>query len=103
MTGAARDTLRVGMDLVDVGEVAASLDHFGDRYVTRIYTDHEIACCRTSTGGFEGGGRSYAMDSLAARFAAGLGAPLFSIRTRVGALARRGRQGGGLCPGRLDG
>jgi holo-[acyl-carrier protein] synthase len=61
--------VRVGVDLVDVGEVADAVERFGDRYVTRIYTEHEIACCRRPGGGGEPV-RSYAMESLAARFAA---------------------------------
>jgi len=38
--------VRVGVDLVDVGDVADAVGWFGDRYVRRIYTDHEITCCR---------------------------------------------------------
>lgn len=65
----APETLRVGVDLVAVEEVAASLDHFGDRYVTRLFTAHEIETCRTA--GTSGEGRAgYAVESLAARFAA---------------------------------
>jgi len=60
--------LRVGLDLVEIAEVADSVAHFGDRYVRRIYTDHEIDCCRRD--GREGSGATYAMESLAARFAA---------------------------------
>ena len=69
MTGCARETLRVGMDLVSVGEVAASLDHFGDRYVTRLFTEHEIETCRTDAAVADTAG-AYAVESLAARFAA---------------------------------
>ena len=63
------ETLRVGMDLVSVDEVAASVDHFGDRYVTRLFTPHEIETCRTDGPGARVATR-YAVDSLAARFAA---------------------------------
>jgi len=68
--------LRVGLDLVDVADVADAVARFGDRYVTRIYTDHEIACCRrpapdaTVVDGATAPGPAYALDSLAARFAA---------------------------------
>ncbi len=58
----------MGLDLVDVADVAASVAQFGDRYVARIYTDHEIDCCRRP--GRAGSAATYAMDSLAARFAA---------------------------------
>jgi holo-[acyl-carrier protein] synthase len=57
------------MDLVSVEEVAASVDHFGDRYVTRVFTPHEIETCRITERPAEGRA-GYAVESLAARFAA---------------------------------
>jgi holo-[acyl-carrier protein] synthase len=69
MSPGAPETLRVGMDLVSVEEVAASVDRFGDRYVTRLFTPHEIETCRTAEGPARGRG-AYAVESLAARFAA---------------------------------
>jgi holo-[acyl-carrier protein] synthase len=64
--GPARDTatpgVRVGVDLVVVAEVAEAVEHFGDRYLHRLFTPHELVCCWT------GGG--YSAQSLAARFAA---------------------------------
>ena len=51
-------TIRVGADLASVADVSASIDHFGDRYLRRLFTDHELASCE---------GRP---ASLAARFAA---------------------------------
>ena len=70
----ASATLRVGIDLVSVDEVADSVRHFGDRYVTRIYTSHEIDSCRAEMGhgdaGAPGPSEAYAIGSLAARFAA---------------------------------
>ncbi|HEY4927777.1 MAG TPA: 4'-phosphopantetheinyl transferase superfamily protein [Acidimicrobiales bacterium] len=62
-------TLRVGMDLVSIDEVAASVRHFGDRYVTRVYTPHEIDSCRGRPGATDGSG-GLVVESLAARFAA---------------------------------
>ena len=56
-------SLRVGTDLVPVGEVADSVARFGDRYVGRIYTDHEFASCCQGTP-------SVVAAGLAARFAA---------------------------------
>ena len=53
---------RVGVDLVDVAEVMASLDQFGERFEARVFTAHERAQC-------EGTAESRAA-SLAARFAA---------------------------------
>ena len=65
----AAGTLRVGMDLVSVDDVAESVRHFGDRYVTRVYTPHEIDSCRGRSGVADGPG-ALAVASLAARFAA---------------------------------
>jgi holo-[acyl-carrier protein] synthase len=70
----ADPTLRIGVDLVDVEEVARSVEQFGDRYVRRIFTDHEVSCCRTDgrmgpTGPGDAG-LDYSYESLAARFAA---------------------------------
>ncbi len=67
MSGAAPGGLRVGIDLVAVDEVAESVARFGDRYVHRIFTDHEISCCIYAD---DETGTSYVMESLAARFAA---------------------------------
>ena len=42
--------LRVGVDVVTVAEVAASLDRFGDRYIRRVFTAHEAAYCQAAAG-----------------------------------------------------
>jgi holo-[acyl-carrier protein] synthase len=55
-------SIRVGADLVMVDHVADSIACFGDRYLRRVYTDHEIDSC--------GGAPSVASAGLAARFAA---------------------------------
>ncbi len=60
--GAAPGGLRVGVDLVEVADVASSLERFGPRYLSRLFTQAELASCRAGDG--------YAVDSLAARFAA---------------------------------
>jgi holo-[acyl-carrier protein] synthase len=54
--------VRVGVDLVVVAEVAEAVEHFGDRYLHRLFTPHELVSC------WAGGG--YSAQSLAARFAA---------------------------------
>jgi len=54
--------LRVGMDLTSVAEVEDSVARFGDRYVRRIFTRHEIESCTQ--------GDDVASSGLAARFAA---------------------------------
>ena len=55
-------TCRVGVDLVAVSDVQAAVRTHGDRYLQRIFTSHELGCCRTPGG--------WSIDSLAARFAA---------------------------------
>ncbi len=54
--------LRVGADITRVDHVCASVARFGDRYLQRVFTPHEIASCTGSS--------SVAAASLAARFAA---------------------------------
>ena len=56
--------VRVGADLVEVAEVVRSVETFGDRYLRRIFTPHELECCRAV------GTAGYSFDSLASRFAA---------------------------------
>lgn len=53
-------TFVVGCDLVDVADIEESIDRFGDRYLTRVFTDAELAHCA-------GPARA---QRLAARFAA---------------------------------
>jgi holo-[acyl-carrier protein] synthase len=53
---------RVGVDLAAVADVAGAVESHGDRYLRRVYTDHELASCRTHLG--------LSHESLAARFAA---------------------------------
>ena len=55
-------TWRVGIDLVQVSRVAESLEHFGDRFLRRVFTDGEIAYAASSPAS--------APERLAARFAA---------------------------------
>jgi holo-[acyl-carrier protein] synthase len=50
--------LRVGIDLVQVSRIAASLAEFGDRFLARVFTPGELAYARDRP------------ESLAARFAA---------------------------------
>ena len=54
--------LRVGADITRVDDVSASVARFGERYLRRVFTPHEIASCT--------GSPSVAAASLAARFAA---------------------------------
>ena len=56
-------SLVVGVDVVRVSEVLESIERFGDRYTTRVFTAREIAYCRTTTA-------SVSAERFAARFAA---------------------------------
>ncbi len=62
--------VRVGVDLVPVADVAESVRRFGDRYLERIFTPHEIACCRRADARTHRAAAGYSIESLAARFAA---------------------------------
>ncbi len=50
-----------GVDLIEVARIAHSIERYGERFLRRVYTDHEIAYCR---------GRRVSAESFAARFAA---------------------------------
>lgn len=50
--------LRTGVDLIEIARVRAAIDAHGARFLTRVYTTDELACCRQR------------IESLAARFAA---------------------------------
>ena len=54
--------MRVGIDLVRVSRVAASLEQFGERFLRRVFTDAEVAYATSSP--------SLTAERLAARFAA---------------------------------
>jgi holo-[acyl-carrier protein] synthase len=58
----APDRSRVGIDLVTISEIADAIRRHGDRYLQRVFTEHELACCQLP------GGVSAA--SLAGRWAA---------------------------------
>jgi holo-[acyl-carrier protein] synthase len=52
----------VGVDLVHVGDVADSMERFGERYTTRLFTEREISYCAAEP--------HLAAERFAARFAA---------------------------------
>jgi holo-[acyl-carrier protein] synthase len=54
--------LRVGIDLVQISAIAASIDAFGDRFMHRIFSDDEVAYAK--------GSPALTAERLAARFAA---------------------------------
>jgi len=79
--GSVPGSLRVGVDLVPVADVAESVARLGRRYLYRVFTPHERACARVGgrrpARGRHGpsvheavDGVGYSMESLASRFAA---------------------------------
>jgi hypothetical protein len=50
-----------GVDLIEIERIAHSIERYGDRFLRRVYTDHEIAYCRR---------KRVSAESFAARFAA---------------------------------
>jgi len=50
-----------GVDLIEIERIAQSIERYGDRFLRRIFTDHEIEYCSRKRGSAE---------SFAARFAA---------------------------------
>jgi holo-[acyl-carrier protein] synthase len=61
-TERAEGRFRIGSDLVEVAQVAESMERFGDRYLERVFTAAEIAYCARSP--------VTAASKFAARFAA---------------------------------
>jgi holo-[acyl-carrier protein] synthase len=52
----------VGTDLAEIARIAHSIERFGERFLARVFTSHEIAYCRRK--------QKKAAESFAARFAA---------------------------------
>jgi holo-[acyl-carrier protein] synthase len=52
------DLLAVGVDLIEVARIAAAIARHGDRFLTRVFTENELAYCHGQP------------HQLAARFAA---------------------------------
>ena len=55
------EIIGTGLDATEIDRIAAAIERYGDRFVQRVYTEHEIAYCRAK--------RDFA-SSFAARFAA---------------------------------
>jgi len=55
-------SMRVGIDLVQISRIQESLDHFGERFLRRVFTDREIRYAQASP--------TQMTARLAARFAA---------------------------------
>jgi holo-[acyl-carrier protein] synthase len=60
--GTMSQRVRVGTDVTGVPDVIDSIERFGDRYLGRLFTEHELASCP--------GPPRVAAAGLAARFAA---------------------------------
>jgi holo-[acyl-carrier protein] synthase len=60
--GTMAQRVRVGTDITAIPDVIASIERFGDRYLDRLFTEHERASCA--------GPPEVAAAGLAARFAA---------------------------------
>lgn len=58
----SRTAIRVGSDVMSVQQVTESVAHFGDRYLERVFTEHEISSASDSS--------ATQAARLAARFAA---------------------------------
>jgi holo-[acyl-carrier protein] synthase len=54
--------MKVGIDLVDVSRIAASIDAFGERFLRRVFTEGELAYAQAAP--------ALTVERLAARFAA---------------------------------
>jgi len=90
--------VRVGIDLMEVQQVEDSMLRFGQRYLQRVFTPHELECCR--------GVPAVMAAGLAGRFAA-KEATLKVLRSPDRGLDWRGievrRQTGGWCDIHLTG
>lgn len=53
--------LGIGIDMIEVDRIAASIERFGDRFLTRVFTPAEVAYCRK---------KPRPVENFAARFAA---------------------------------
>ena len=40
------DIIGLGVDATDIYRIAKTIERYGDRFVLRIFTDHEVAYCR---------------------------------------------------------
>ena len=59
--GSAVEIIGSGIDATEIARIASAIERYGDRFMTRVFTDGEIAYCRRKRD---------AASSFAARFAA---------------------------------
>lgn len=60
--GAPRRATRLGVDIVQIGRIAESLDRFGERFMHRLFTQAEVAYATSAP--------ESTVERLASRFAA---------------------------------
>ena len=69
--------LGTGIDLIEVARIAASLEKFGDRFLTRVLVADEIAYCRTHKNPAPFlAARFAAKEAVSKAFGTGIGAQL---------------------------
>lgn len=61
----------VGVDIVEVDRIAASVHRFGDRFLRRVYTGRELAYCNGRVGSLAA--RWAAKEAVAKAFGTGIG------------------------------
>jgi holo-[acyl-carrier protein] synthase len=77
--------LGLGMDLIEVARVAASLGRHGDRFLTRILRPEEIAYCRSCPAPAPPvAARFAAKEAVAKAFGTGIGAQLGWLDIEIG-------------------
>ena len=59
---APRHDMRLGVDIVQIGRIAESLERFGERFVQRLFTHDEVAYATSAP--------EFTIERLASRFAA---------------------------------
>ena len=40
----------IGVDIIEIARIRAAIDHYGDRFLNRIYTGPELKLCRKKPG-----------------------------------------------------
>lgn len=63
--------LRVGVDLIEIARVQRSMDRFGERFLSRIFTEQEIAYCNGRAASLAG--RFAVKEAVAKALGTGIG------------------------------
>jgi holo-[acyl-carrier protein] synthase len=70
----------IGIDIIEIERIKAAVDKYGDKFLQRVFTEHEIAYCTSRT--------AYRYPELAVRFAA-KEAYSKALGTGIGGFGRR--------------